>query len=323
MTSTRHLQLRRDARADSFVPRAHATAERGRARPVSDTRRAITYTDTMSSHRTLPPAARFSWPARNAASAAALTLGLTAIAACDPMSTSGDAGARSDAPTAREDAGPRCSDRAPILETSGAWASAALPTVASGEARIELLARTSRASTDAVVGLGATPAGDFADLPIAFRFADTGQLEARDGASYRAETSVTYVADEWYALAITVHFSSATYDVEVGRCGEAPVALVTDAHFRADSGAIGSASSLSAWTDGTSSVEVAELRVSSTSCVPLACASACGAVPDGCGGTLDCGPCDAGPAADAGPPPAVRYGPTGTRWPRPPPPSDR
>jgi hypothetical protein len=90
-----------------------------------------------------------------------------------------------------------------------------------------VMARPEVTNLDAMVAVGSQDIADFSDTAIAVRFADDGLIDARDGSVYDKDVSFSYEAGIWYTIVISADVMSGTYDVEVGRCGEPPVTLIS------------------------------------------------------------------------------------------------
>jgi hypothetical protein len=77
--------------------------------------------------------------------------------------------------------------------------------------------------TDAVVGLTATSANnyDWADFAVAIRFGTTGYVEARNGGSYAATTTLQYSTGTRYHLRAAVDVATHKYSVWVTPAGSA------------------------------------------------------------------------------------------------------
>lgn len=98
----------------------------------------------------------------------------------------------------------------------------------------EFDATPSASSIDAVVGLGAGSASQFAQLAAIVRFNPGGTLDARDGSTYRADVTQPYQAGQSYHLRLDVDVRTHTYSVWLRDDFGGYTALARDYAFRTE-----------------------------------------------------------------------------------------
>jgi len=87
---------------------------------------------------------------------------------------------------------------------------------------------------DSVIGFSKGDAGAYSDLGMIVRFAETGMIDARNGGSYKAVTSVPYKAGTKYTFRLDIDFTKHNYSIYVKPSGEREVLLGTDFSFRTE-----------------------------------------------------------------------------------------
>jgi hypothetical protein len=92
----------------------------------------------------------------------------------------------------------------------GGWVNQAIPQQR-GRFHVELEATATTASINAVIGLSAADATGSTQLAAIVRFNAAGRIEARDGASYRADTTLPYQAGVSYHIRFDVDLRGHTY----------------------------------------------------------------------------------------------------------------
>lgn len=101
-----------------------------------------------------------------------------------------------------------------------------------GRFDVELDVTPRGVDVDGVVGLCAGPVTEYDDLAVIVRFNDSGTIDARNGDSYRAESTVLYEADVIYHLRMVVDIAAHTYDVWVTSGGGSETVLAASYGFR-------------------------------------------------------------------------------------------
>ena len=99
--------------------------------------------------------------------------------------------------------------------SSGTWANTPLAQAQSGSFRITFDATPSDSSVDAVHGLSSGPASAYANMFVAVRFNTAGHIDARNGASYTAASSIPYAARVSYHFILDVNVVTHTYNAYV------------------------------------------------------------------------------------------------------------
>jgi parallel beta-helix repeat protein len=90
------------------------------------------------------------------------------------------------------------------------------------------------ATVDGAVGLSTGAASRWTDLAAIVRFNSSGKIDARNGSTYSALTSVSYTAGESYGVRIVVDIPNKRYDAFVTAPGAAEVALGEGLAFRSE-----------------------------------------------------------------------------------------
>lgn len=133
------------------------------------------------------------------------------------------------------------------------WRSQAF-TAQSGTFRVELTATPVADGLDAVVGLAQDGPTAFSDLAAIVRFRPDGTFDARNGATYAAETTVPYHAGSRYWIAFDVDTTNGTYSAQVAGPGDeyAPFVLAHDYAFRTEQASTSWFDHLGLFVDGES-----------------------------------------------------------------------
>ena len=96
---------------------------------------------------------------------------------------------------------------------------------------LQLEATPSADQTDAVIGVAAGSPATVDDLAAAVRFGPSGQIEARDGTTYRATTALAYHAGTAYPVRIVADLSTHTYSAFVQASSRLTVEIAHDFAF--------------------------------------------------------------------------------------------
>ncbi len=141
---------------------------------------------------------------------------------------SADSGTEEDAIVAAGDA----ATVDPLWRSSGTtWQNAAQSAVdGKFEATFNLHALTS--NMDGVVGFGSGPASTFDDLAVIVRLNVNGQIDVRDGTSYRADASVSYKSGDTFIVRITGDVQTKRYSVAVETPANDTVVVADNYSFR-------------------------------------------------------------------------------------------
>ena len=197
-----------------------------------------------------------------------------------------------------------CPSAIAALSVSDGWASAPATQPAVDQLQFEIMARPGSANLDGLVAIGGQDMQDPSAATIAVRFTDNGLIDAIDGSVYHSDTIFEYEGGDWYSIVISADITNQTYDVAVGRCGQAQEPLIRDASFGANSSDSDELSTWGLWSSQPSTLEVSvPAWTSAGSCAPASCSSLgheCGTPADGCGDDLRCGPCAENEACSSG-----------------------
>ena len=99
---------------------------------------------------------------------------------------------------------------------------------------------------DFVIGLGDAVISDYQDAAALVRFAQTGQIDVRNGDTYQAERVVTYEPDRGYRIRIEVDLTTKTYSVWIELSEGSLTRLAKDFAFRTEQANISEISTLGA-----------------------------------------------------------------------------
>ncbi|MEQ1354415.1 MAG: immunoglobulin domain-containing protein, partial [Candidatus Acidiferrum sp.] len=84
-----------------------------------------------------------------------------------------------------------------------------------GSFRVTYTASASATNVDGVTGLSFGPANDFSNLAAVIRFNSSGAIDAMNGSTYTAASTIPYSSRVSYQFIMDVHFSSHTYNAYV------------------------------------------------------------------------------------------------------------
>ncbi len=90
------------------------------------------------------------------------------------------------------------------------------------------------ADIDGVVALSASPAGSYSDCAVLVRFNSSGTIDARDGGTYTADSSIAYVPGTSYHFLLVVNTTTGMYSVFVTPKGSARQPLAVGYAFRSE-----------------------------------------------------------------------------------------
>ena len=123
------------------------------------------------------------------------------------------------------------------------------------------LMRAETANMDAFIGLSSAASDDFNGMLTSVRFAPSGQIDARDGSSYRADVIYDYIPNVWYEVTIDTNVISRLYSVSISEYGDSEntVELIKDASYRTNTDESAGITNLTLWSSGIGAIEVANL----------------------------------------------------------------
>ncbi len=107
---------------------------------------------------------------------------------------------------------------ADCISSSGIWASTSLPSTTS-TMTVEFNATPSGSNIDGVFGLSNGTAFNYSDSAVIVRFNTSGKIDARNGGSYKANTSIPYTSDKTYRFRLYVNLSNHKYNAYVSSNG--------------------------------------------------------------------------------------------------------
>jgi hypothetical protein len=129
--------------------------------------------------------------------------------------------------------GPAAGAVCTTVAAGGAWWNQPFPDQ-SRRFHVELDATPSASPIDAVIGLGAGTAGDFAQLGAIVRFSPAGTIDARAGSGYRADVTQPYQAGVPVHVRLDVNVAAHSYSVWLRNAFGSYTALARDYPFRTE-----------------------------------------------------------------------------------------
>jgi phage replication-related protein YjqB (UPF0714/DUF867 family) len=116
---------------------------------------------------------------------------------------------------------------------------------------------------DAIVGLSNSAQTSFAGFACLVRFNAAGTIDARDGSSYRASSSITYAPNTTYHFRLSVNVPAHTYSIYVTPAGGTEQTVGTNYAFRTEQSTVGSLNNYGLIVDSvTGSARVCNFSVS-------------------------------------------------------------
>lgn len=103
---------------------------------------------------------------------------------------------------------------------------------------VEFDAQPNGGTIDGLFGLNNGAADGYSDLACTFRFYTNGRMDVRNGASYTADVTATYVNGTWYHLRMVVDVAAHRYSVYVQPLGGAEFTLASNYAFRTEQSAV-------------------------------------------------------------------------------------
>ncbi len=123
-------------------------------------------------------------------------------------------------------------------------ASIALGSSLSGAFSLTFQATPSSGNMDGVIGLALGQPADYAGLAAIVRFSSAGTIDARNGGTYSAASTVPYVAGDTYAFRLVVDVPAHAYSIYVTPPGGTEIALGSNWGFRTEQDAVSSLDTL-------------------------------------------------------------------------------
>lgn len=101
-----------------------------------------------------------------------------------------------------------------VWNATASWTGSALPQ-ATNSVSFSFRVFNSVTNTDLTIGFSPSVVGNYTDLGPIVRFADTGLVDARNGADYAAVNQMYFSANTWYLVSGTASIPNHTYSVTV------------------------------------------------------------------------------------------------------------
>lgn len=109
----------------------------------------------------------------------------------------------------------------------------------SGTFTAEFDATPDTAFMDGVIGLASGPANAYTDLAAIVRFNSAGNIDARNGGTYTADTTVPYTVGTRYHFRLVINLPTHTYDIHVTPEGSPEKVIGTSYRFRTEQDTVG------------------------------------------------------------------------------------
>jgi len=133
------------------------------------------------------------------------------------------------------------------LLSAGTWVTTPLTQVQTSSFRIQFDITPAATIEDGVTGLSAAPGAAYTNLAAAVRFNLTGMIDARNGGSYVAVTTIPYTAGTAYHFILDVNVGTHTYNAYV-MLGSSQATIGTNLAFRTEQASVSSLAYLNGFT---------------------------------------------------------------------------
>lgn len=124
-----------------------------------------------------------------------------------------------------------------VCHTSGDWENFAIP-AQTGSFTALFEGTPGAINIDAMTGLSSGPAGVWSDQAVVVRFGPTGAIQALNGSTWSAATSIPYSAGVTYRIRLVVNVPAHTYSAYVAPVGGNEKTLATDYAFRPETNSV-------------------------------------------------------------------------------------
>lgn len=159
---------------------------------------------------------------------------------------------------------PICSGLGVDVGAADGWESRTTIPIAENTATVSFAARPTAGNLNGLFAVGSGEIDEFSDAPVSVRFADTGSMDARDGDEYRNDSAYVYAPGAWHTIVIEMDIRNQTYDVVIGRCGEAFTPVITGATFRDDASVKDQLDTWAVWSSQDAPLEVGSVTWTAT-----------------------------------------------------------
>jgi hypothetical protein len=124
-----------------------------------------------------------------------------------------------------------------VCHVSGNWQNFAMP-AQTGSFTVLFEATPDAINIDAMTGLSSGPAGVWSDQAVVVRFGTTGVIQALNGSTWSAVTSIPYSAGVTYRIRLVVNIPAHTYSAYVAPVGGNEKTLATNYAFRPETNTV-------------------------------------------------------------------------------------
>jgi len=137
-----------------------------------------------------------------------------------------------------------------------------------GSLEATFTATPSAENIDSVMGFSNTQADAYTDLGMIVRFSPSGNIDARNGDSYNATTSINYVANKVYTFRLIIDFNTKKYSIYVTAEGEDEVLIGENYNFRTEQSSLSSITSMAHYSTANGVVSVSEVTFTDVDTTP-------------------------------------------------------
>lgn len=116
-------------------------------------------------------------------------------------------------------------------------------------------------NVDAVTGVGGRTVENFSDLACIVRFAPSGIVDARDGSSYRSNTTLNYRANKLYRVRMSINLATKRYSATVTPDGESPVVVANNYAFRTEQSSLSEIQTFAFLRVGNGSLKIQSIAI--------------------------------------------------------------
>ena len=146
------------------------------------------------------------------------------------------------------------------LVSDSFWGNLELPTQ-SENFNISFTLTPSANNIDGVTGLSLNEADSYSDLAVIIRLNNSGQVDARNGSTYSAVSTLNYSANNGYAVDIEVNFTSGTYNAFVTPEGGSRTTIAQGYAFRSEQSGTTSINNLGYFTSGDATHTISNIEI--------------------------------------------------------------
>ena len=137
-----------------------------------------------------------------------------------------------------------------------------------GKVEATFTATPSAENIDSVIGFSNGEVDAYSDLGIIVRFAANGIIDARNGSSYNATTSINYEANKDYTFRLAIDFNTKKYSIYVTPEGEDEVVIGQNYNFRTEQSSLNSINNMARYSLTNGVVSVGETNFISLDTIP-------------------------------------------------------